>query len=312
MGPTYALAFLPDGKSFVTGGAEGVVRIHDAVHGTLLAEVMPFPLESDSDPAPSPRGEGWEGGGAGTRQASAPHRGRPSEPPPVEFLTDVMPVLAKIGCNGGKCHGSRTGQNGFGLSLRGYDPLGDFRALTDDLAGRRINRSRPESSLMLLKPIGRRSARRRRGARARVAALRGAAPLDCRRGEVQPARSARGVDRRSAAQPRAPIARRNGERRGHGALHRRHAARRDGRFVHRERRHGNGHGRRGGHADRRAARRGADSRPLRRRLRGDDAHRHGRSRGIRADLGADLQPHRRTGRRQARADADRRERAVHR
>lgn len=72
----------------------------------------------------------------------------------MEFLTDVMPVLGKVGCNAGTCHGARNGQNGFQLSLRGYDPLLDFRALTDDLAGRRINRARPESSLMLLKASG--------------------------------------------------------------------------------------------------------------------------------------------------------------
>ena len=50
-----------------------------------------------------------------------------------------MPVLAQLGCNAGTCHGPR-GKNGFKLSLRGYDPLFDHRALTDDLAGRRFNR----------------------------------------------------------------------------------------------------------------------------------------------------------------------------
>jgi hypothetical protein len=65
-----------------------------------------------------------------------------------------MPVLGKLGCNAGTCHGSRTGQNGFSLSLRGYDPLTDHQALTDDLAGRRVNLADPESSLMLLKATG--------------------------------------------------------------------------------------------------------------------------------------------------------------
>ncbi|HQU44501.1 MAG TPA: DUF1549 and DUF1553 domain-containing protein, partial [Pirellulales bacterium] len=37
---------------------------------------------------------------------------------------------------------------------RGYDPLFDHRALTDDLAGRRFNRAAPDQSLMLLKPTG--------------------------------------------------------------------------------------------------------------------------------------------------------------
>jgi hypothetical protein len=65
-----------------------------------------------------------------------------------------MPILAIVGCNAGTCHGAREGRNGFALSLRGYDPAADYRALTDDFAGRRVNRAQPEASLMLLKPSG--------------------------------------------------------------------------------------------------------------------------------------------------------------
>ncbi|QGJ71113.1 Putative vegetatible incompatibility protein HET-E-1 [Planctomycetales bacterium 10988] len=70
------------------------------------------------------------------------------------FMRDVMPVLAKLGCNSGTCHGSQDGKNGFQLSLRGYDPVFDHQSLTDDLAGRRFNRAAPDQSLMLLKPAG--------------------------------------------------------------------------------------------------------------------------------------------------------------
>lgn len=73
---------------------------------------------------------------------------------PVNFMKDVMPVLSKAGCNQGTCHGSAEGKNGFKLSLRGYDPFFDHRALTDDLEGRRFNRAAPDSSLMLLKSTG--------------------------------------------------------------------------------------------------------------------------------------------------------------
>ena len=73
---------------------------------------------------------------------------------PVSFVTDVQPVLSRTGCNAGTCHGAAQGKNGFKLSLRGYDPLFDFRALTDDLEGRRFNRAAPEKSLMLMKPAG--------------------------------------------------------------------------------------------------------------------------------------------------------------
>ncbi|MGO8747978.1 MAG: DUF1549 domain-containing protein [Thermoguttaceae bacterium] len=68
------------------------------------------------------------------------------------FIRDVTPVLSRAGCNAGTCHGSAKGKNGFKLSLRGYDPIFDHRALTDDLASRRINTASPGDSLMLLKP----------------------------------------------------------------------------------------------------------------------------------------------------------------
>ncbi len=73
---------------------------------------------------------------------------------PVSFVRDVMPVLSRLGCNAGTCHGAQEGKNGFKLSLRGYDPLHDHRALTDDLEGRRFNRAAPDTSLMLLKCTG--------------------------------------------------------------------------------------------------------------------------------------------------------------
>lgn len=71
----------------------------------------------------------------------------------ADFVRDVNPVLSKLGCNQGTCHGAKDGKNGFKLSLRGYDPLYDVRALTDDLAARRVNIASPDDSLMLLKPV---------------------------------------------------------------------------------------------------------------------------------------------------------------
>jgi hypothetical protein len=72
--------------------------------------------------------------------------------PPISFVRDVMPVMAKTGCNAGLCHGAAKGKNGFKLSLRGYDPEYDYHALIDDISGRRFNRAQPKESLMLLKP----------------------------------------------------------------------------------------------------------------------------------------------------------------
>ena len=77
--------------------------------------------------------------------------GRPPHLQP-DYMRDVAPILARAGCNAGTCHGAQDGKNGFKLSLRGYDPLFDVRALTDDLASRRTNLASPAQSLMLLKP----------------------------------------------------------------------------------------------------------------------------------------------------------------
>ncbi len=73
---------------------------------------------------------------------------------PVDFVRDIAPALSKMGCNGGTCHGSQEGKNGFKLSLRGYDYQFDHRALTDDLGSRRFNRAAPDQSLLLLKATG--------------------------------------------------------------------------------------------------------------------------------------------------------------
>jgi hypothetical protein len=73
---------------------------------------------------------------------------------PVYFHTDVVPVLTKLGCNSGGCHGKATGQNGFKLSLLGYEPDLDFEALVQEARGRRVFPAVPERSLLLLKATG--------------------------------------------------------------------------------------------------------------------------------------------------------------
>lgn len=68
------------------------------------------------------------------------------------FRNDVLPVMTKVGCNSGPCHGAAAGKNGFKLSLRGYDPITDYYTLTHQALGRRTNRMQPARSLILLKP----------------------------------------------------------------------------------------------------------------------------------------------------------------
>jgi len=71
-----------------------------------------------------------------------------------DYVRDVMPIMSKLGCNQGTCHGAKEGKAGFKLSLRGYDPVYDVLAFADDLSSRRANVASPEHSLMLLKASG--------------------------------------------------------------------------------------------------------------------------------------------------------------
>jgi hypothetical protein len=68
------------------------------------------------------------------------------------FRNHVIPVLTRLGCNSGACHGALAGKGGQKLSLRGYAPLADYFVLTRQAGGRRVNRLEPAQSLMLRKP----------------------------------------------------------------------------------------------------------------------------------------------------------------
>ena len=67
------------------------------------------------------------------------------------FRNDVLPILTKLGCNSGACHGAAAGKNGFRLTLRGYAPEVDHDVLTRQALGRRVNKTAPAESLLLLK-----------------------------------------------------------------------------------------------------------------------------------------------------------------
>lgn len=70
----------------------------------------------------------------------------------TDFATEVAPVFSRHGCNGSNCHGALNGQNGFKLSLFGYDPVTDYEAVVHQDGGRRINLESPQDSLLLQKP----------------------------------------------------------------------------------------------------------------------------------------------------------------
>lgn len=74
---------------------------------------------------------------------------------PVSFVNDVIPVLTKHGCNAGACHAKAgNGQNGFQLSLLGFEPAEDYEHLVKEARGRRLFAAAPENSLLLQKAAG--------------------------------------------------------------------------------------------------------------------------------------------------------------
>ncbi|HTI50262.1 MAG TPA: DUF1549 domain-containing protein, partial [Planctomycetaceae bacterium] len=72
----------------------------------------------------------------------------------MTFENDIQPLLTRFGCNAGACHGKSRGQNGFALSLLGFDSDFDYASLVHEARGRRIFAAAPESSLLLRKATG--------------------------------------------------------------------------------------------------------------------------------------------------------------
>jgi hypothetical protein len=73
---------------------------------------------------------------------------------PVDFANQVVPIFTRFGCNVGGCHGKADGQNGFKLSLFGFEPGDDYEFLVREGRGRRIYGAAPDHSLLLRKASG--------------------------------------------------------------------------------------------------------------------------------------------------------------
>ena len=71
---------------------------------------------------------------------------------PVSFTREVNPLLTKLGCNQGACHGAQHGRGGFKLSLFGFDPEFDHTQIVKSAEGRRVVLADPERSILLSKP----------------------------------------------------------------------------------------------------------------------------------------------------------------
>lgn len=100
----------------------------------------------------------------GTGQITVTHNGKSQTVPvtiqrsgvyqPITFERDVQAILTRHSCNAGACHGKARGQNGFQLSLLGYDHGFDYSAIVEEARGRRVFPSAAEYSLLLRKCAG--------------------------------------------------------------------------------------------------------------------------------------------------------------
>ncbi|HEX4611978.1 MAG TPA: DUF1549 domain-containing protein [Urbifossiella sp.] len=77
-----------------------------------------------------------------------------NHPLPINFANAVVPILTRLGCSSGGCHGKIAGQNGFRLSLLGFEPQFDYDNLLKEGRGRRVFPANPEASLLLTKATG--------------------------------------------------------------------------------------------------------------------------------------------------------------
>lgn len=73
---------------------------------------------------------------------------------PINFPNQIVPIFTKLGCNSGGCHGKASGQNGFRLSLLGFEPDLDYQTLVKEGRGRRLFPASPDDSLLLRKATG--------------------------------------------------------------------------------------------------------------------------------------------------------------
>lgn len=135
----------------------GILKNGEQVDLTNGAKLLPVGglVQPDAEGYLSPVkvGKGVVRVAASGLTASLPVEVKSVSAAPVSFVRDIAPMMSKVGCNSGTCHGAAKGKNGFKLSLRGYDLDFDYHALVDDVNARRFNRADPDQSLILLKPV---------------------------------------------------------------------------------------------------------------------------------------------------------------
>lgn len=126
------------GKVAYSTEPTGVVSVDDTGHVTPLADGQAVVIAKTPDGI--------------TGQAKVAVENFTSDVP-VNFPNQITPIFTKLGCNSGGCHGKASGQNGFKLSLLGFEPSEDYEYLVKEGRGRRLFPAAPDRSLLLLKAI---------------------------------------------------------------------------------------------------------------------------------------------------------------
>jgi hypothetical protein len=131
-------------------------RLLDVTHTAAYRVSRPtLATVSGGRVVPAANGEGAVEVTYGSQRVSLPlataHVG---EDLPINFPNQVVPVFTKLGCNSGGCHGKLAGQNGFRLSLLGFEPELDYATLLKEDRGRRVFPASPDQSLLLTKAVG--------------------------------------------------------------------------------------------------------------------------------------------------------------
>lgn len=144
-------------QRFLVERSEGAIGTADLTSRAIFATDNPRVATVDKDGFVRPVGEGLAtitatvDGQVARASISVEDHDRDE---PWSFRNHVEPVLTKQGCNAGACHGAAAGKNGFRLTLRGYAPEIDHAVLTRQALGRRVVKTAPQESLILLKPTG--------------------------------------------------------------------------------------------------------------------------------------------------------------
>jgi hypothetical protein len=149
-GPTAGYTLLVTGK---TADGRLVDLTHDATYQSSNAQIAAVSgvgfVRAKSDGTTEIAIE------AGGRTLKVPVQVADAQKPRrYNFENDILPVLSRFGCNASGCHGKAEGQNGFKLSVFGFDPPADYAALTKESRGRRVLVTAPEHSLLLTKASG--------------------------------------------------------------------------------------------------------------------------------------------------------------